>query len=318
MSQGSAQMITGMRSLWMFGRSMRCAVLCMTLAATMAAAQSATDALKNGFENPPQGARPRVWWHWMGGNVSKEGIQLDLEWMHRVGLGGFQAFEGSMMTPELLPHPVGYMTPEWKDAFRYAVILGDKYGFEMAIAGSPGWSESGGPWVQPRDAMKKIVWSETRIAGGAPFHGKLAQPPATSGPFQNLPMSKDFFGTPPPYPEYYADSELIAYKAPAGDAALRPAVTWSSGKIDPALLSDGDLNASVLLPIAPVGHVSWIRFEFPQAQTIHAVSLTTPPASPFGRAALATAIPVLEASDDGTNFYAVADLKALTDRKSVV
>ena len=72
-------MIAGMRSLWMFGRSMRCAVLCMTLGATMGAAQSATDTLKSGFENPPQGARPRVWWHWMGGNVSKEGIQLDLE-----------------------------------------------------------------------------------------------------------------------------------------------------------------------------------------------------------------------------------------------
>jgi hypothetical protein len=307
-----AQMITGMRSLWIFGRSMRCAVLFMTLGATMTAAQSATDALKSGFENPPQGARPRVWWHWMGGNVSKEGIQLDLEWMHRVGLGGFQAFEGSMMTPELLPHPVGYMTPEWKDAFRYAVTLGDKYGFEMAIAGSPGWSESGGPWVQPRDAMKKIVWSETRIAGGALFHGKLAQPPSSSGPFQDVPMSKDMFGSGPPYPEYYADSEVIAYKAPVGDSAANPTVTWSSGTIDPALLSDGDLNTPAVLPIAPVGKSSWIRFEYPKEQTIQAVSLTTPPAGPFEQRAAGTAVPVLEASDDGTNFHTVVELKPLT------
>ena len=52
-------------------------------------AQTPSDALKQGFENPPNGARPRVWWHWMNGNITKEGIKLDLEWMHRVGLGGF-------------------------------------------------------------------------------------------------------------------------------------------------------------------------------------------------------------------------------------
>ena len=48
---------------------------------------AAQDSLKSGFKNPPQSARPLVWWHWMGGNISKEGAQLDVEWMHRVGLG---------------------------------------------------------------------------------------------------------------------------------------------------------------------------------------------------------------------------------------
>jgi hypothetical protein len=247
----------------------------------------------------------------MGGNISKEGIQLDLDWMHRVGLGGFQAFEGSLLTPEVLPHPVGYMTPEWKDAFRYAVTLGDKYGFEMAIAGSPGWSESGGPWVEPRDAMKKVVWSETHLAGGTPFHGKLAQPPSISGPFQDVPFSKSPIGKTAPFPEYYADSEVIAYRAPAGDTTPRATVTWSSGKIDPALLSDGDLNTPVLLPIAPVGQVSWIRFEYPQPQRIQAVSLTTPPGNAYSAGPSAEAVPVLEASDDGSSFHTVAELKGL-------
>ena len=68
--------------------------LALLLTASFAAAQSSPDAgkdtLKAGFENPPSGARPRVWWHWMNGNISKEGIKMDLEWMHRVRLGGFQ------------------------------------------------------------------------------------------------------------------------------------------------------------------------------------------------------------------------------------
>lgn len=45
------------------------------------------------FLKPPQSARPRVWWHWMNGNITKEGIRADLEWMHRIGLGGFQNFD---------------------------------------------------------------------------------------------------------------------------------------------------------------------------------------------------------------------------------
>jgi len=28
---------------------------------------------KQEFQTPPQSAKPRVWWHWMNGNISKEG-----------------------------------------------------------------------------------------------------------------------------------------------------------------------------------------------------------------------------------------------------
>ena len=51
------------------------------------------DALYQGFVAPPPAARPRVWWHWMNGNVTKDGIKADLEWMKRVGIGGFQNFD---------------------------------------------------------------------------------------------------------------------------------------------------------------------------------------------------------------------------------
>lgn len=30
------------------------------------------------FENPPKEARPYVWWHWINGNTSKDGIRKDL------------------------------------------------------------------------------------------------------------------------------------------------------------------------------------------------------------------------------------------------
>jgi hypothetical protein len=141
-------------------------------------AQDSNDPLAAAFLNPPDSAKPRVWWHWMNGNITKEGIKLDLEWMKRVGIGGFQNFDAALNTPKLVDTRLVYMTPEWKEAFLYATTLADQLGLEEAIAGSPGWSESGAPWVKPNQAMKKLVWSETHVQGGQPFRNQLAKPPS--------------------------------------------------------------------------------------------------------------------------------------------
>src|ERR1035438_6006194 len=205
----------------------------------------AQDKLRGSFLDPPPSARPRVWWHWMNGNITKEGIQLDLEWMHRVGVAGFQNFDAALDTPQVVDKRLVYMTPEWKDAFKFATTLADRLGLEEAIAGSPGWSESGGPWVPASQGMKKYVWSETFVEGGKPFTGKLAHPPANTGAFQNLGI-RDVLAVPEgskPIPQFSADSVVIAYRAAASDVlieSLHPKVTASTGILDPAKLSDGD------------------------------------------------------------------------------
>lgn len=133
--------------------------------------------LRSNFVTPPDDAKPLVWWHWMNGNITKGGIRKDLEWMDRVGIGGFHNFDAGLTTPQVVPNRLIYMTPEWKEALRFTTVLADSLGLEMAIAGSPGWSESGGPWVQPKEGMKKYVWSETRVQGGKLFSGILPSPP---------------------------------------------------------------------------------------------------------------------------------------------
>ena len=142
-----------------------------------AIAQHSSDPLRSGFEDPPNGARPRVWWHWMNGNITQEGIKLDLEWMHRVGLGGFQNFDAALGTPPVVPKRLVYMTPDWKEAFLYATKLADQLGMEEAIAGSPGWSETGGPWVPPSQGMKKYVWGETSDRGRNSVYRKAGVTP---------------------------------------------------------------------------------------------------------------------------------------------
>ena len=105
----------------------------------------------------------------MNGNITKNGITKDLDWMKRVGIGGFQNFDASLFTPDGTPQKLVFMTPAWKDAFKHTTDLPRKLQLEMAIAGSPGWSVTGGPWVPPTDAMKKYVWTETRVTGGQLF-----------------------------------------------------------------------------------------------------------------------------------------------------
>ncbi|NSW95203.1 MAG: hypothetical protein HPY62_10905, partial [Bacteroidales bacterium] len=68
------------------------------------------DQLEAGFLNPPDEARPRVWWHWMNGNITKEGIRADLEWMRRVGIRGFQNFDAALATPQIVEKRLVYMT----------------------------------------------------------------------------------------------------------------------------------------------------------------------------------------------------------------
>ena len=110
---------------------------------------------------------------------------------------------------------IPFGTPEWYDAVRFAASEADRLGLEMAIFSSPGWSETGGPWVKPGQAMKKLVWSETRSTGPQEVFRHLPQPPSNNGQIRK----SDVGGASADDPTYYADSEVVAYRTPAGKDA---------------------------------------------------------------------------------------------------
>jgi hypothetical protein len=293
------------------GRGRRLAVAAALLALLgvwTVVAQTQGDPLFTGYQNPPDTAKPRVWWHWMSGNITKEGIKADLEWMKRVGIGGFQNFDAGLNTPQIVEKRLVFMTPEWKDAFQYATNLADRLGLEMAIAGSPGWSESGGPWVPPAQAMKKYVWSETRVEGGRPFTAALPKPWSATGAYQNQPGGGRNIAGGAQAPDFYADAAVVAYRAPASDltmAGMQAKVSSSGGSFDVAALTAGDLSKATLLPAAPVGERAWIQYEFPQPQTIRGLTLIVN-GTAFTRFPQGTSNQQLEAGDDGIQFHSVA------------
>jgi hypothetical protein len=81
------------------------------LTALPAHADAPTPTLEEQFRDPPQSARPRVWWHWMNGNITKDGIAKDLAWMKSVGIGGVHNFDVNLMTPQIVQKRLAYMTP---------------------------------------------------------------------------------------------------------------------------------------------------------------------------------------------------------------
>ncbi len=277
------------------------------------------DALQRGFHDPPNSARPRVWWHWMNGNITPEGIQLDLDWMARAGLGGLTVFEGSLDTPQVVPKRLIYMTPDWKAAFNGALRGAMAHNFEFAIASSPGWSETGGPWVPPSQGMKKLVWSATRIDGGHAYQGMLPALPHATGTFQNYDLeghrdTGNANAKLPPLPRFAADAAVVAYRIPDAEKTqgeLHPAVTASGGTVNVAALSDGDVQTpALLLPSAAPGQSAWVLFDYGHPEAIQSISIGTTDdmVSFFGFDDQKAGFPYLEASDDGQNFRRGADL----------
>src|SRR4051794_1138371 len=66
--------------------------------------------LEHGFDVPPASARPYVWWHWMNGNITVDGIRKDLDWMRSVDIGGVQNFDVSLSTPTIVDRRLVYMS----------------------------------------------------------------------------------------------------------------------------------------------------------------------------------------------------------------
>lgn len=193
--------------------------------------------------------------------------------------------------------------------FRLTTRLADSLCLEMGIAGSPGWSESGGPWVQPADGMKKLVWTETRVRGGTK-NPAPARPSDITGPFQNISKQPEFgLKGPTAPPRYYRDVAVLAYRLPTADrtlAELSATVTASGGNFRLTQLTDGDVESASPLPPDAARGYAWIQFAFPRPQTIRAVTMVGG-GSPgnFGLGAAPADSRALEASDDGVSFRRV-------------
>lgn len=142
--------------------------------------------LAEDFLNPPDYARPRAFWWWLEGYMTKQGVLDDLTAMKEAGILGviiFDAGSSSYYTDRLTPHNAakrtqpgpGFMTPQWRELFTYSCHVADSLGIEISLNITSGWND-GGPWVTPKYASQKLVWSETLVEGGQKIDRQLPLP----------------------------------------------------------------------------------------------------------------------------------------------
>ncbi|MDB5493533.1 MAG: Alpha-L-arabinofuranosidase precursor [Phenylobacterium sp.] len=281
-----------------------------------AASDAPQDALEAGFRSPPNVAKPRAWWHWMNGNVTPSGIKADLEWMNRVGIGGAHYFDagGILANYQFITPRVVVGDANWQADIRLAASTADRLGMELTTAASPGWSETGGPWVTPAQAMKKYVWSETLVEGGRAFRGTLAHPPTTTGGFQTAPSQDSLAlvtADTGKNESFYADALVVAYRLPQGEVAALPPgqFTASSSPAELARLGDGDLARTVQLVGAADGSPPWIQVAYATPQTVRGLWLGVAGLGASG----GPVKPQLLVSDDGQAWRVGATLTGPAD-----
>lgn len=257
----------------------RCSLLAATALLLSFVSPSPAADLEAGFRNPPAAAKPWVFWYWMYAAISREGITADLEAMKAAGIGGAYLLSIQGPTdPPLMTPPVNQLTPEWWDMIRHAMSEAGRLGIDIAMQDCDGFATAGGPWITPELSMQKVVWSETRVAGGSKIETALPQPPAKEN--------------------YYKDIAVFAVPALA-EPTPAPVVTTSNPGVDAGFLADPQ-NRKAFRSEGPC----WIQFAYPRPFTCRSIVIRPETNNTYQSNRL-----TLESSDDGTNFQPVARLE---------
>jgi hypothetical protein len=183
-------------------------------------------AVETGFLTIPDSVQMSVYWYWISGNISKEGVVKDLEAMKKVGIN--RAFIGNIGLDNVPYGKVKMLSDEWWDILHTALKTATRLNIEIGIFNSPGWSQSGGPWVKPQQAMRYLTSSQIMVKGPVLLNRKLEKPK-----------------------ENFQDVKVIAYPVTADYAtdisALKPKFTSMPAVESLNNLFDGNEKTSIAL-----------------------------------------------------------------------
>jgi hypothetical protein len=185
-------------------------IISLLIAFSSCSTSENADWLKQGFINPPDSARPGVYWYIMDGNFDRQAITEDLESMKKAGIGYAILLEVNTGIPR---GKVDFMSDEWQDLFGHAIKEAERLGIKILLGTGPGWAGSGGPWISPDMSMKHLVGSDTVVTGPSILNTRLSVPDPR----------KPFFGEGSLTPElkrerdnWYRDVRILAFPTPPG------------------------------------------------------------------------------------------------------
>jgi hypothetical protein len=213
----------------------RCSLLALALVPALAA-QGKPDplqALRAGFLNPPDSAKPMVRWWWFGPAVVKPEILKELQQMKANGIGGAEL---AFVYPEVLDDPskdlknLPFLSPEMLDAVNYAQYEGRKLGLRIDVTLCSGWPY-GGPAITLDEAVTRLRTAEVAVA---PSVNSVDMPKLAEGEtllaaavVDGTPTPRPVRGQPPAPPTWNAASAISFTPAPGST----PIPTSSSPRV---------------------------------------------------------------------------------------
>lgn len=130
--------------------------------------------LERGFVDPPESIQTSVYWYWISDNISKEGTVKDLHAMKKAGIN--RAFIGNIGINGLPYGNIKMLSDEWWEILHTALKTATELDIEIGIFNSPGWSQSGGPWVKPEQSMRYLASTEVAVKGPQKITQQLKKP----------------------------------------------------------------------------------------------------------------------------------------------
>ena len=215
------------------------------------------------FREPPQNYHPETWFHLIGGNVNKPGLTADLEAIHAAGIFGIQLFHGSGSPwPGITPQ-VTALSSTWDDMIAHVADETRRLDLQFTMQNCPGWATSGGPWIEPGNAMRHLIWSRQNITGGGRVSMQLERP---------QPSEEDW--------RDYRDVAVMAFPTPEGDADpyLIPSAIRSN-RDDLPWMDVIAGKADIEIELKPGGSPTWIEVEFTEKVNLRTIEL--PPVNHF-------------------------------------
>jgi len=139
--------------------------------AANAQTKTGRDQLYQSFLTPPDSIRVGCYYYWINERVDPKGVVADLRWMKENGITlaflatdirnrgqGDDPWAGQTFGKNK------FQSRLWWKNLRTALKTAGKLDIEMGIFNCPGWSQSGGPWIRPEEAMRNWPPRASRYA----------------------------------------------------------------------------------------------------------------------------------------------------------
>jgi len=178
--------------------------------------------------------------------MNAETMTKDLESMKKAGLGNLIFLEVNVGVPR---GKVDFLSEEWTKLFAHAEKEARRLGIEITLGIGPGWTGSGGPWVNGHQSMQHLVSSDV-IVSSLDSNKHILPVPGPKNPFFGEGEFTSEFKK--KWLEFYQDVAVLAYPLPANDGkvadidekALYQRAPYSSGTVKSHLPPPGNTTGN--------------------------------------------------------------------------